>query len=139
MSFQVKILLALITIVTSFAVGYKASESKLQPIITERTAQLMAIDLKAKTDQAKYKENEIEISKEINDSVNRINSYYERMLSEARNKARTYTVANSPKEADGAPAELQTAIRFEQTCALDANQVIEFQNWVRLNKFPIAE
>ena len=122
-----------------FHFGDKKATEKYLPQLTELKTRINVADEQARMTVIKQKENEIAISNEINDSVTRINARYERLLSEARNKARSSTPANSTQEANGQTAELQAAIRFEQACALDANQVVEFQRWITVNQFPIGK
>ena len=119
--------------------GDKKATEKYLPQIAKLETRIEVADEQARQTIIKQNENEIEISKELNDSVARINDRYERLLSEARNKTRSSTSANSSQEANGASAELQATIRFEQACALDANQIVQFQHWILLNVIPISE
>ena len=114
--------------------GYKSAENKLQPIINERDAQLLAIDLKAKQDEQTYERNLNVIKNENSDSVNRLNARYDRLLHTKSNISASGVAEDS--KGINVTAE-ESAIAFERACALDANQVVMLQDWVKLNKIPI--
>jgi hypothetical protein len=99
---------------------------------------LKAIDLKAKADEQFYKGNEREIKDKNTNTIASLNARYDRLL-HARDNISTSETTGNPKDNDGTAAELQANINFERACALDANQVNMFQEWVRINKFPLAD
>lgn len=139
MTWQFKILLALITFGTAFAGGYKAAESKLQPVITELTAQLLAIDLKAKEAEIKYKEN-ADVIKDKDSKYRGAIAYYERMLREAANSPSAGETSKDTAGMDeaprwptlsGCPPEVEREF-FEDT-RVRAGMAEHF----RLNQYPI--
>ena len=139
MTWQFKLLLALTILGTAFAGGYKAAESKLQPTITQLTAQLLAIDLKSKADEIKYKEN-ADVIKDKDSKYRGAIAYYERMLSEASNSPRTGETPENPAGMDeptrwptlsGCPPEVEREF-FEDT-RVRSGMAEHF----RLNQYPI--
>jgi hypothetical protein len=127
-----KILAALALIGAIFAGGYRVAENKLQPIINERDAQLLAIDLKAKQDEQKYKEvsNAIKVK---DDKYRAAIARYERMLHTTDNISPGETPIN-PGRVDEAASEPEI-IR----CLDDARVRAGMAEFFRLNQFPIED
>jgi hypothetical protein len=95
-------------------------------------------DNHAKEVQKQQEKNTNEIANEINDSVKRVHDYY-RMLPR-NDKTSNCTSSVSPQASNGQSAESRHGgSSLEEKCTLDALQVIEWQNWAIINKFPIAK
>ena len=95
-------------------------------------------DQEAKEVQRKQEENTNAIANEINDSVNRIHKYY-RMLPRA-DKVCSNTPPNNSSSSNGQATESNASgTSLEERCTLDALQIIEWQNWALINKFPLEK
>ncbi len=121
-----------------FAFGYRAAENKLQPQINTLNAALLAIDLQAKKDEVKYKENLDAIQKKSKRDRAAIDDYYRGLLHAGDTVSASPTPEN-PTGVDTASGEsTSTGISIEKNCAIDALRVRDIAEFFRANNFPIA-
>lgn len=118
--------------------GHKAATEKYLPQLVVMQTKVDVADAHTRSTIEKQKENENAVANEIKDSVARINARYERLLSEARNKAGTSPAAGGTQTVDGTSEE-QRAINFERACALDASSLTAWQDWAIKNQIPVGE
>ena len=119
--------------------GYTKATDKYLPQLEALKASVNAADEKAKQDELKYKENAHAIESDLSARELAIRQYYRSLLFQ-RDKTHAEQIADSAGKVDAATSELGTCrqgIEFIESCALDANHVLMFQEWVRVNQLPI--
>ena len=122
-----------------FAFGYRTAENKLQPEINMLKANLLAIDLQAKKDEIKYKENLDAIQKKSKHNRAAIDDYYLGLLSKTPNHPSPGKAPGDTSGVDAAPGESTSAgLDIEKNCMIDALRVIDIAVFFQSNNFPIS-
>ena len=133
------IAVVLLLVGLGYARGHADATSKYLPQLEALKASINAASEKAKQDEVKYRENAHAIESDLSQRESAIRVYYRGLLS-ARDKTHAEQIANSAQVPDGITSELGTcrqSIEFIEGCALDANHVLMFQEWVRVNQLPV--
>jgi hypothetical protein len=109
--------------------GYSAATDRYAPQVATLQAKIDAALAEAEVKRKQNEEANHAADKTHRDAVARINAYYDRVLRDA--KATPHLDGGSAGAPDAACRERATATAFERKCALDANHIQEFQDWIR--------
>lgn len=133
------ILVIALLVGTGFHFGSSCAVREFLPQIEQLKAIIEASDARAQEIVVSQEKNHDEIAKSHSDNVARVVQFYDRLLREAR-EAGSSPVTVNPQVVDGAASEPRACepdIEFTRDCALDAVQILSFQDWVRVNQIPV--
>ena len=136
----IEIVKSVIGIVILLAVAYLAWDYvRCKQELAVLHTVIESADAQAKANEVHYKENHDAIESDIVIRESAIRNYYRGLLY-TRDKIAASKDANSAQVPDEPASELGTcrqSIEFIEGCALDANHVLMFQEWVRVNQLPV--
>ena len=114
-------------------------KGKYETYVIEVRAVGMAAEAKAKETEAKQAKTTQEVRVNAKRNADRITAYYERRLRESSaDSGGLPSSTGDPRKPDGTAAEpVASGPGFERACALDADQVNQFQAWVRAQGIPV--
>lgn len=120
--------------------GDKRATEKYLPKIQQLKDEIDHADQEAKAKQKEYKENYDDLKHQNDSRINGIRDYYRGLLQSVSTKDSSGSASTSSKAVNGTTSKSTITgcpANIEQGCALDANQVLMFQEWVKKNKIPI--
>lgn len=124
----------------SVGYGYKVCQDRMQPVINGLNAQLLAIDLKAQSDEVKYKENLDAIEKKSKRDRAAVDAYYRGLLSKASDNPSPGQAPESTERVGTAPGQSALTgcdIDIERRCVEDALRVRDTAEFFKVNNFPV--
>ena len=125
-----------------FAFGYRTAENKLQPEINTLTAKIEAIDMQAKKDEIKYKENLDAIQKKSKRDRAAVDDYYRGLLSKTSDSNGSSETSDSAEGLGTAPGQLRLtscSLETEKRCVSDALRVMDTAEFFKVNGFPVED
>lgn len=131
------VILALIGATTMvYSRGYHSRDTE----VAQLNDKLIEIDRRTKEIVAKQEVTTHEITTQYEDDKSVLINYYsKRLLHTSKNTCPSPT-ADSAQGPDDTTAEpVSSGSSFEEGCALDALQVMKFQDWIKNNNFPVGE
>lgn len=132
---------ATIAILTATAGFYKMRaehwKGKYETFEAQVNAAGAVAEAKAREKEAAQKKATQEVRINAKKDRDRISAYYERRLLDA-SAGGLSSPTGDPGRTDAAPAEqVASGPGFERACALDADQVLQFQSWVKAQGIPV--
>jgi hypothetical protein len=134
-------LCAILLYAVAYYHGAMSTTKQYLPQIAELKGILQTADEIANAAEQQHQENADAIKIENAGNIERISAYYSGLLHATPATNSASPVAAGPGGADATPGEQSTAgcgAEFAQACLLDANKVIEWQEWAQRNRIPVT-
>ena len=132
-------LLASFLVGLGYHLGNRNATERYLPQLSAIQAVIEASDAQAKINDEIFKENQNAITIKNADNVASVIAFYDRLL-RAKSKAGSGTTPDSPEVFNEPTSQCGTSesdIEFQRACVLDAVTVMSWQEWAKLNRFPI--